>query len=147
MNAASLGLRDPVLIAKACATIDILSEGQLLPVFAVGSALSGVLSNGQATKGRGKRTDEGLQVISRLWTEDRVDFVGDYYQLEKATINPQASSEPNASLGEARICRGNHERTARWGTGWQAGIETAAEIQPGYSANQRALCRARSGNR
>ena len=130
MNAASLGLRDPVLIAKACATIDILSEGRLLPVFAVGSALSRDYSaTGKATKGRGKRTDEGLQVISRLWTEDRVDFVGDYYQLEKATINPKPVQNPMplwvGGSAEAAI-----ERTARWGTGWQAGIETAAEIQP-----------------
>ena len=39
MNVASLGLRDPVITAKACATIDVLSEGRLLPAFGVGSAL------------------------------------------------------------------------------------------------------------
>ena len=40
MNVASLGLRDPVIMAKACATIDVLSNGRLLPAFGVGSAVS-----------------------------------------------------------------------------------------------------------
>ena len=61
MNVASLGLRDPVITAKACATIDVLSNGRLLPAFGVGSARSSDYSaTGTPTRGRGKRAAEGL---------------------------------------------------------------------------------------
>lgn len=76
MNVASLGLRDPVLTAKACATIDVLSNGRLLPAFGVGSARSrDYTATGTPTKGRGKRAAEGLEIMSRLWSEDRKSVV------------------------------------------------------------------------
>jgi probable F420-dependent oxidoreductase len=134
MNVASLGLRHPVLTAKQCATIDVLSEGRLLPAFGIGSALSkDYTATGTPTKGRGKRTDEGLQIMSRLWTEDNVNFNGEYYQLKDATIAPKPVQNP-LPLWVGGSAKQAIERTAKWGTGWQAGIETAAEIAPVIAA-------------
>ncbi len=134
MNVASLGLRHPVLTAKQCATIDVLSEGRLLPAFGIGSALSkDYTATGTPTKGRGKRTDEGLQIMSRLWQEDNVNFEGEYYQLREATISPKPIQNP-LPLWVGGSAKQAIERTARWGTGWQAGIETAAEIAPVIAA-------------
>jgi alkanesulfonate monooxygenase SsuD/methylene tetrahydromethanopterin reductase-like flavin-dependent oxidoreductase (luciferase family) len=134
MNVASLGLRNPVLMAKQCATIDVLSEGRLLPAFGVGSALSrDFTATGTPTKGRGKRTDEGLQIMSRLWSEDQVNFAGEYYQLKDATIAPKPVQNP-LPLWVGGSAKQAIERTAKWGTGWQAGIEAAEEIAPVISA-------------
>ena len=130
MNVASMGLRDPVLTAKACATIDVLSGGRLLPAFGVGSALSrDFIATGRDTKGRGKRTEESLQIMSALWREDSVNFEGDYYQLIDATISPKPVQSP-MPLWVGGSAPQAIARTARWGTGWQAGIESAAEIKP-----------------
>jgi len=134
MNVASLGLRNPVLMAKQCATIDVLSEGRLLPAFGVGSALSkDFTATGTPTKGRGKRTDEGLEIMSRLWREDNVDFEGQYYQLKGATISPKPVQK-HMPLWTGGSAQQAIERTAKWGTGWQAGIDTAAETAPVISA-------------
>ena len=134
MNVASLGLRNPILTAKQCATIDVLSEGRLLPAFGIGSALSrDYTATGTPTKGRGKRTDEGLEIMSRLWTEDNVCFEGDYYQLDKATIAPKPVQNP-LPLWVGGSAKQAIERTAKWGTGWQAGIENAADVKPVIAA-------------
>ena len=137
MNVASLGLRHPVLTAKACATIDVLSEGRLLPAFGIGSALSRDYSaTGTPTKGRGGRMDESLEIISRLWSEDEVTFAGKHFQLDRASIAPRPVQQP-LPLWVGGSAAAAIERTARWGTGWQAGIETAAEVGATVAAIKR----------
>ena len=134
MNVASLGLRDPVITAKQCATIDVLSEGRLLPAFGVGSALSrDYAATGTPTKGRGQRAAEGLEILTRLWSEDKVTFEGNHYQLDEATIAPKPVQSP-LPLWVGGSAKQAIERTAKWGTGWQAGIESAAEIAPVIAA-------------
>ncbi|HSG88637.1 MAG TPA: LLM class flavin-dependent oxidoreductase [Pseudomonadales bacterium] len=134
MNVASLGLRDPFLLAKACATIDVLSGGRLLPAFAVGSAIgSDYRARGVPTKARGQRTDEGLQLIRRLWTEEKVDFEGRHYQYAGASISPRPVQDP-MPLWVGGSADAAVERTARWGTGWQAGIDTPEQVAPIISA-------------
>ncbi len=141
MNVASLGLRDPVLTAKACATIDVLSNGRLLPAFGIGSARSrDYVATGTDTRGRGRRMNEGLEIISRLWTESSVSFEGEYYRLEDAAISPQPVQSP-LPLWVGGSAPAAVERTARWGTGWQAGLETPEEVAPVIDAIKQALPR------
>jgi alkanesulfonate monooxygenase SsuD/methylene tetrahydromethanopterin reductase-like flavin-dependent oxidoreductase (luciferase family) len=127
MNVVSVALRDPLLLAKQCATVDFLSNGRILPAFGVGSNFSPEWkATGRPTKGRGLRTDEGLEIISRLWSEESFSFDGTYYQYDNVRINPQPlQKELPLWLGgdsEAAI-----RRTARFGTGWIAGLNTPAE--------------------
>jgi probable F420-dependent oxidoreductase len=124
MNVLSLALRDPVLAAKQCSTIDVLSEGRLLPAFGIGNPVSEEWAAlNLDTASRGRRTDEGLEIIRRLWTEESVDFEGRHYRLTGASIAPRpVQSDLPMWIGgssEAAI-----RRTARFGTGWQAGLET-----------------------
>lgn len=130
MNVASLGLRDPFILAKQCATIDVLSNGRLLPAFGVGSALgSDYGARGVPTRGRGQRTDEGLELISRLWREESVDFEGRHYQYRGASISPRPLQNPmplwTGGSADAAV-----ERSARFSTGWQAGIDTPEQVEP-----------------
>jgi probable F420-dependent oxidoreductase len=134
MNVASLGLRHPVLTAKQCATIDVLSEGRLLPAFGIGSAVSrDYAATGTPTKGRGGRMDESLEIISRLWSEEQVTFTGRHFRLDRASISPRPRQQP-LPLWVGGSAAAAVERTARWGTGWQAGIETAADVAPVIAA-------------
>ena len=127
MNVVSLALRDPVLVAKQCATIDVLSEGRLLPAFGIGSPRAPEWAALHIdTRTRGRKTDEGLEIVRRLWREDSVDFAGEHYRLTGATIAPKpVQADLPMWIGggsEAAI-----QRTARIGTGWQGGPEAPAE--------------------
>src|SRR5271155_5295900 len=58
MNVLSLGVREPLLVAKECATIDYLSGGRFLPAFGLGNLRSpDWAAMGRSTQGQGARTD------------------------------------------------------------------------------------------
>jgi probable F420-dependent oxidoreductase len=124
MNVLSLAQRDPVLVAKQCATVDMLSGGRLLPAFGVGSDRSPEWTAMHLDpKVRGARTDEALEIIRRLWTEDKVDFAGKHYRLTGATISPKPA-QPDLPIWIGGSSPAAIRRTARFGTGWQGGAET-----------------------
>ena len=81
MNVASLGIRDPLITAKECATIDYLSNGRLLPAFGLGSNRSrDWIASGRATKARGQRMNEALEIMTRLWKDGEVTYHGKHFQ-------------------------------------------------------------------
>lgn len=130
MNVVSLALRDPVLVAKQCATIDVLSEGRLLPAFGIGSPLAPewkALNLDEKT--RGKRTDEGLEIITRLWREASVDYDGVHFKLRGASISPKPV-QPDLPMWIGGGSKAAILRTAKYGTGWQAGPETPEQAAP-----------------
>jgi probable F420-dependent oxidoreductase len=129
MNTTVLPLRDPLVLEKECATIDYLSNGRLLPMFGVGNDVAPEWKAlGVSSKGRGGRSNEILQLLNSLWTQDHVSFQGRYYQYEDVTINPKPKQTPLplwiGGSSEAAI-----DRTARYGSGWLAGAaQTPAQI-------------------
>ena len=139
MNVVSLALRDPVLLAKQCATIDVLSEGRLLPAFGIGSPLG---PEWQAldidTRTRGRRTDESLEIIARLWREDSVDFAGRHYRLKAASISPKPV-QPDLPMWIGGSSEAAIKRTAKYGTGWQGGGETIEDAIRVVAAIKQAL--------
>lgn len=139
MNVLSLAMRDPVPAAKQCATIDVLSDGRMLPGFGIGSPLAPEWkAMALDTPTRGARTDEALAVIRMLWAQPRVDFAGRFFRLDNASIAPRpVQAELPMWLGggsQAAI-----RRTARFGTGWQAGPEAPAQAAEVVAAIKRAL--------
>jgi probable F420-dependent oxidoreductase len=127
MNATVLPLRDPLVLAKECATIDYLSDGRLLPMFGVGNDVAlEWKALGIDTRGRGARSNEMLALLARLWSEDHVSHDGKYYHYEDVTISPKPKQQPLplwiGGSSEAAI-----DRTARYGNGWLAGAAQGPE--------------------
>jgi alkanesulfonate monooxygenase SsuD/methylene tetrahydromethanopterin reductase-like flavin-dependent oxidoreductase (luciferase family) len=105
----------------------MLSDGRLLPAFGIGSPLAPEWQAlGVDTKTRGRKTDECLEIIRRLWREESVDFSGAFYKLKGATIAPKPA-QPDLPMWIGGSTDAAIRRTARIGTGWQAGGDPPAE--------------------
>src|SRR5271155_4917818 len=138
VNVLSLAMRDAVLVARQCATIDFLSDGRLLPAFGIGSPLGPEWTTlNLDTKTRGRKTDEGLEVIRRLWSEDKVDFEGVHYHLSGAQCLPKPV-QPDLPMWIGGSSEAAIRRTAKYGTGWQAGPETPEQARVVVAAIQKA---------
>lgn len=130
MNAIVLPFRDPLVLAKECATLDYLSGGRLLPAFGVGADRAPEFAaTGRAPEGRGPRSDEMLDIMVKLWSEEHVNYDGKYYQYHDVTISPKPTQSPLplwiGGSSDAAI-----RRTARIGTGWLAGLQTPRQVAP-----------------
>jgi probable F420-dependent oxidoreductase len=130
MNAVVVSHRDPLVLAKECATIDFLSGGRLLPVFGVGFEGDPTWrATGRDPAERGRRADEALALMSRLWAGEMVTFAGRHYQWDGAQIAPLPVQQP------LPLWIGGHSpaairRTARIGTGWLGGLMPPEQIGP-----------------
>lgn len=134
MNAIVVPLRDPLILAKECASLDYLSGGRLLPVFGVGGETNPEFrATGRTPKGRGAQSDEILDIMSALWGGEPVTYEGKYYQYREAVISPKPVQSPLplwiGGSSEAAI-----RRTARIGTGWLAGLQSPSQVAPVVAA-------------
>jgi coenzyme F420-dependent glucose-6-phosphate dehydrogenase len=79
----------PSIVAQAFATLGVLSPGRVFLGVGTGEAMNETPATGEEFPGRKERRmrlAESIALIRRLWTEERVDFKGDYYETSRATI-------------------------------------------------------------
>ncbi len=91
--------RHPVLLAKEAVTVDHLSGGRL--EFGIGAAWAEIEHSMYGIEGlehRVGRLSESLQIIKSLWTEERTNFDGRYYQLDDAIANPKPVQKPHPPI-------------------------------------------------
>jgi probable F420-dependent oxidoreductase len=124
-NAVVLGFRDPLTFARQCASVDFLSNGRFLPVIGVGTEnLPAWKATGRSPQGRGGRANEALEIITRLWSEESVTFIGETFQVTDACISPRPVQNP-LPLWIGGSSPAAIRRTVRYGSGWLAGLQTA----------------------
>jgi probable F420-dependent oxidoreductase len=80
--------RQTVLVAKQAAEIDLLSGGRLRLGLGTGWNYVEYDSLGVPYAGRGKRLDEQVDLLRKLWQNKVVDFKGDHHRVERAGILP-----------------------------------------------------------
>ena len=134
MNVTVVTFRDPLVLARECATIDFLSNGRLLPAFGVGPDFAPEWqATGRAPKGRGPQSDEALGLMTRLWAGERVTFDGAYHHYRDVEIAPLPVKRPLPLWIGGRSAAAVR-RTARLGTGWLGGVESPEQVAPVVAA-------------
>ncbi len=134
VNVVALGWRDPLVVAKQCASIDFLSEGRLLPAFGIGTPRGEEWrATGRDTGRRGARADEALDIISRLWAGETVEYHGEHYRYRGVRISP-LPVQKRLPLWIGGDSTAAIRRTARIGTGWLGGFQSPDEVTPVVAA-------------
>lgn len=93
----------PSQLAKIISTVDVLSEGRVIAGFGSGwnhEEFTNYSPQGylEEPKIRTRRFLEGLEIIIRLWQEDKVTFNGEYYKLRNAVLFPKPRQKPHPPL-------------------------------------------------
>ena len=113
--------RQTALVAKQAAEVDILSRGRLMLGVGIGwndREYEG-LGLKDSYRARGRRTEEQVALMRRLWTEPVVTFEGEFDRVQSAGINPRPERSIPVWLGghAPRVL----DRVGRIADGWVAG--------------------------
>src|SRR3989454_1527659 len=123
--------RTPVVAAREIAMIDYLSGGRMLPACGIGVEQEReFLAAGVPFKERGRRTDEAIAIMRRVWAEDEVTFAGEFWKLDKITVLPKPAQQP-MPLWIGGNSEAAMRRAGRLGDGWIPSFITPAELRVG----------------
>ena len=121
--------RQTALVAKQAASLDVLSGGRLRLGVGLGWNQVEYTSLNEEFHNRGKRIEEQVALMRRLWTEPLVTFTGKYHTIPDAGLNPLPVQRPIpiwfGGMAEAAL-----RRIARLGDGWIALHSNAAQAKP-----------------
>ena len=124
--------RQTALVAKQAAEVDVLSNGRLRLGVGIGWNFVEYEALGENFRNRGRRIEEQVALLRKLWTEDLVDFEGKYHAIKQASINPLPVQRP-IPVWMGGVVDAVLQRIAAIADGWfpqfQPGPESAETIE------------------
>lgn len=126
-----LPLRNPVQLAKAYSSLDVMSGGRAVLGVGLGGGHLGSHEDvlGYSREGRVTRFTEAVQIIRLLWTEPKASFQGRYWNFKEISMEPKPLQKPRLPI----IFGGHHDnalrRAVKYADGWMgAGSSSAASF-------------------
>ncbi len=131
--------RNPVVLAKELASVDVVSDGRLICGFGIGSLAVEFAALGVPFDHKGKRAEEYIGAIKALWTMEKPEFHGRFVSFSGVRAEPRPVQRPCPPI----IFGGNSpyafSRTARLGDGW-FGFALDHDRTAGYIDGIRKAC-------
>ncbi len=129
-----LPYRHPLYWTRVAASIERLSRGRLIMGVGAGWMEEEFEALGVSFKDRGRITDEQLQMLSSLWTEEHISYNGQFYRFQDLAFYPKPVQQPRIPIWVGGEGSAAQRRTAKYGDAWFPYYVTItpAELRAGY---------------
>jgi probable F420-dependent oxidoreductase len=110
--------RNPVVLAKEMASVDVISGGRLILGVAAGYLHQEFAAVGANFAERGARTDEYIDAMRALWSEPKPSFHGKFVSFAGIDAQPRPVQKPSPQLVVGGHSTSAHRRAVRRAHGW-----------------------------
>jgi probable F420-dependent oxidoreductase len=110
--------RNPVELAKELASVDVVSNGRLIFGLGAGYLEPEFRALGANYEERGAVTDEAIDVLRALWTQEKPEFSGRFYRFAGIDAHPRPIQRPHPPIVIGGMSRPAARRAAARGNGW-----------------------------
>ncbi len=121
---------NPVVLAKALTTLDVLSGGRLIAGFAGGYVEPEFRALGVSFPDRGAITDDSLAAIRALWTQELPEHRGRFARFGGIRFEPKPAQRPHPPIVIGGRAAPALRRAAREADGWYGFALTVADTAP-----------------
>ena len=138
---------NPIILGRQFATLDVLSQGRCICGLGLGWSKDEYIASNVPFVNRGARADEFIQALTRVWTDDVVEFKGRYYNIPASKIGPKPIQKPRIPIYLGGFAPNTFSRIAKYADGWlptavdsleyiENGIKTLREKEKGKKENR-----------
>src|SRR5919205_49541 len=109
---------NPVVLAKRFATLDVLSEGRGIAGLGIGWSKDEYEVSGVPFEHRGQRANEFLQMLKRIWTDEVVEYKGEFSSIPASKIGPKPVQKPHPPMLLGGFSPQTFSRIVSYADGW-----------------------------
>lgn len=109
---------NPVALGRRFATLDVLSDGRAIAGLGLGWSKDEYEAANVPFEKKGARADEFVQAINKVWTDDVVEFAGQFYKIAASKIGPKPVQKPHPPMILGGFTPKTFERIVKYADGW-----------------------------
>jgi probable F420-dependent oxidoreductase len=132
-----LPMREPLQVAKALATLDVLSAGRVIVGVGAGWWEEEFRALGAPFRDRGRRLDEQIGILRALWRDGALEHRGEFYEFDEVVSEPRPIQPGGPPVLVGGMRRAGRRRAGRLGDGWHALGSHDATLLEGFAEVRR----------
>jgi probable F420-dependent oxidoreductase len=121
---------NPVILARRFATLDVLSGGRVICGLGIGWSKDEYQASNIPFEHRGKRANEFVQALKKIWADDIVEFKGEFYNIPSSKIGPKPIQKPSIPTYLGGYNPKTFSRIVKYdANGWLASMSGAVSLE------------------